>query len=148
MIILSWNCRGSARSSTVQELVDLCKRINPAVLFLMETRANKGRVENLKVKLWFDDCWCVEANGLSGGLGLFRKKDIELEVLKESQNFIHAKCREKVGGAFWICCFVYGNPNFKDRRLLWDRLQCLQLAPGTPWMCIGDFNQILNEEEK
>ena len=143
MNILSWNCRAVAGSSTVQELVDLCQRVHPAILFLMETRAHRSRLEKLRRKLRFDEMYCVEADGLSGGLGLLWKKEILIHVKQATQNFIHADCCEKEGGIFWDGTFIYGNPSFRDRRYLWDKLQQLQLHHNHPWLCIGDFNQIL-----
>ena len=146
MIILSWNCRGSAGTSTVQELVDLCRRVKPAVLFLMETRAKKNKLEELRQRLKFEECFCVEAEGLAGGLGLFWSKEISIQVAEANQNFIHASCCEKDGGSFWDGTFIYGNPNFQERRHLW--VERLQLDPGSPRMCIGDFNQVICQEEK
>ena len=76
MIIISWNCRGLAGTSTIQEITDLYKQVKPAILFLMETRAKKKRLEELKHKLNFDECFCVEAEGVAGGLGLLWNKEI------------------------------------------------------------------------
>ena len=147
MNILSWNCRSVAGPSTVQELVDLCKRVHPAILFPMETRAHRGRLEELRRKLGFDELHCVEADGLSGGLGLFWKKEMLIQVMHANQNFIHVQCYEKDGGAFWDGTFLYGNPSFSDRRHLWNKLQQLQLDHNNPWLCIGDF-KILAQDEK
>lgn len=41
MIVLSWNCREVASSSTILELLDLCKRVKVGLSFLIETKANK-----------------------------------------------------------------------------------------------------------
>ena len=73
----------------------------------------------LKEKLKFDEMFCVEADGFSGGLALFWNREI---VLKANQNFIHIVFYEKNGGSFWDGTFVYGNPNFQERRYLWDKL--------------------------
>ena len=90
----------------------------------------------------------MEADGLSRSLAPFWKKMMEIEVLEDCQNFIHTCYREKDGGIFWESTFVHGNPVFRDRRLLWERIQSLQIQSNCSWMCIGDFNQILLCEEK
>ena len=46
--IISWNYRGVAGAFTVQELMDLCKWFHYAVLFLIETRTQRGRMEELE----------------------------------------------------------------------------------------------------
>ena len=67
MNLISWNCRGLAAASTVHELKDLCQRVKPAILFLMETRAKYQKVEMIHRRLHFDHVFCVEPEGLSGG---------------------------------------------------------------------------------
>ena len=47
----------------------------------METRAKKKRLEELKHKLNFDECFCVEAKGVAGGLGLLWNKEIVIQVI-------------------------------------------------------------------
>ena len=74
MIILSWNCWGVVGASTVQELLSLCNQVKPTILFLMETRAYKNRLEELRQRLRFNELFCVQAEGLSRGLGLLWKK--------------------------------------------------------------------------
>lgn len=66
----------------------------------METRAQRGRIEELKRRLKFDEMFCVEAARLLGGLALLWKKQIDIEVIEDRQNFIHAICCEKEGDPF------------------------------------------------
>ena len=42
---------------------------------------------------------------------------------------------------------MYGNLKFNERTFLWEKLRCLQCNAHSPWMCFGDFNEILNQEE-
>ena len=148
MNVLSWNCRGLAAASTVQELKDLCKRVKPAIVFLMETRAKEAKVEHMRRKLLFDKVFCVEPEGLSGGLCLFWKKEVEVEIIEATKNFIHTFCRSKDDGAGWDSTFIYGNPRFSERRFLWEAIKLLHWEQGSPWMCFGDFNEIAHQEEK
>ena len=69
-------------------------------------------------------------------------------MIEANQNFIHSSCYEKNGGSFWDGTFVFGNLNFRERQQLWSILERLQTDPGAPWMCIGDFNQVICQEEK
>ena len=148
MNLISWNCRGLAAASTVQELKDLCLRVKPVLLFLMETRAKYQKVEEIRRKLHFDYVCCVEPEGLSGGLSLLWSKKLEIEVVDTCKNYIHTFCKVKEDGDMWDATFVYGNPKFSERRYLWDELSRLHTTSTSPWMCIGDFNEILSQEEK
>lgn len=67
MTILSWNCRRLAAPATMYELRELNKSPQPAIIFLMETRAPKGRICTLRRTLRFQSSFCVEPRGLSGG---------------------------------------------------------------------------------
>lgn len=77
MSIISWNCRGMAAPATIRELHELCKADKLAI-FLMETRAPKGRVQRMKRRLKFHKCFVVEPRGLSGGLCVFWNNEVQL----------------------------------------------------------------------
>lgn len=44
--------------------------------------------------------------------------------------------------------FVYGFNKLVDRRPLWDLLESQSLGLSSPWVILGDFNCILNEEKR
>lgn len=148
MMILSWNCRGLAAAATIRELKDLSKKQRPSILFLMETRARRASVDNLRIKLGYQHSHVVEPIGLSGGLCLIWNRDVEIEVMEESQNFIHTIVTSKHDIIGWQCTFVYGDPNPRRRKDLWDNITTLHLRRSNPWCCVGDFNEILHQHEK
>lgn len=138
MTILSWNCRGLVTAATGSELRELCKHYQPAIVFLMETRAPKERIERLRRSLKFSYCFSVEPIGLARALGLLWNDKVEVQFLQASPNFIHTAVLDKERGFHVDYTFVYGNPNFQQRRNLWDRLVSLQQNATRPWSCIGD----------
>ena len=80
MKTISWNCRGIGNPATARELRDLAKAYAPSILFIMKTQIDKYRVENLRYSLGFDSSFAVKSSGRSGGLGLFWKNDVSLDV--------------------------------------------------------------------
>ena len=98
MNAISWNCRGLGATSTVQELRDLCKQLKPTIVFLMETRAKEGKVEELRRGLKFDFKYSIDSDGLLGGLCLLWNKNIDIEVVTACRNYIHTFCRDKEEG--------------------------------------------------
>lgn len=116
MTQISWNCRGLAAASTIRELKELCQPQRPAIIFLMETRAPEGRIDSVRRRLKFQNMFCVEARGLSGGLGLIWNDEVHVQIFKASQNFIHASVMIKESGYIFDCTYVYGNPNYQQRR--------------------------------
>lgn len=149
MTHLSWNCRGmAAAAATINELKEVCRTYQLVVLFLMETRAPKARVEGLRRYLKFKFAFCVEPRGLSGGLCLLWKEPIHLQVFSSSLNFIHCNISDPRGAFEYDCSFVYGNPTFQQRRNLWSKLRALMGDFLRPWCCTGDFNEMVSHFEK
>ncbi|KAJ8899198.1 hypothetical protein K2173_012374 [Erythroxylum novogranatense] len=46
-----------------------------------------------------------------------------------------------------VTCF-YGNPNRSRRHISWNLLRALARQDDKEWACIGDFNELLSQEEK
>lgn len=51
------------------------------------------------------------------------------------------------GGLVFFVTSIYARCGALERLVLWEDLQATDIA-GYPWMVGGDFNVILNEEEK
>lgn len=132
----------------MNELRELNKSYQPAIIFLMETRAPKGRISNLRYKLRFQTSFCVEPRGLSGGLCLLWNDSVSVQVLYHSPNYIHTAVSYNQGGVVFDCTFVYGHPTFQQRRGLWDMLAGFQLCRDMPWCSIGDYNEMLVHTDK
>lgn len=146
--IISWNSRGLAVSTTSRELQDLMKTQKMAILFLMETRAQKKRVERVRRKLKFSNMFYVPAIGIAGGLALLWNKSYCVQVLNSCINYVHTAIQEKKTGNTFEITFVYANPTFDRRRYLWGKLQYLMPRRQGPWCCIGDFNEMCSVTEK
>ncbi|RYQ82931.1 hypothetical protein Ahy_B10g101521 [Arachis hypogaea] len=142
-----WNCRGIAAASTVSELHNLCKKVKPLIVFLMETRANQDRMNRIRRRLNFDKSFCVEPRGLSGGLCLLRKSNTNINVYEWCDNYIKASININ-NGMNWQGVFVYGNPVFQKRRRLWQELTVNNRSREEPQAFLGDFNDILSQDEK
>ena len=147
MSAMSYNCHGAGGDATVRELRDLAKKYAPTVLCLLETQLHKTRVEGLARSLGFDKCFAVSSSGRSGGLGLFWNTDnTEIEILPFSQYHIDAMVTE-VGKDPWRLTAVYGEAQTNERFKTWDMLKYIRSASSLPWMCLGDFNEVLHRHE-
>lgn len=89
MISICWNCRGIRAASTVKELKELIYNFKPHLVFLSETKAKKNRMQNIKRRLNFDDMFVVDCIGRSGGLCLFWKSSVNVDILYSNNNVIH-----------------------------------------------------------
>ncbi|XP_042504810.1 uncharacterized protein LOC122081684 [Macadamia integrifolia] len=147
MKILSWNCRGLGRAPTIRSLLHLSKQEKPDVVFLIETKCGQQRVEQLKRRLCMDDSFSIDSHRASGGLALFWKQHIDLEILSSNRHFIDSMVKLDNGIAFFLTS-VYGDPVRENRQQVWDQLMQLGVERQSDWMCHGDFNSFLSWREK
>lgn len=75
-------------------------------------------------------------------------QEVHIQILDYSMNFIHTVIFAKGDPSDFECSFIYGNPHFQQRRNLWSRILRLNLDRNRPWVCLGDFNEILAAHEK
>ena len=61
----------------------------------------------------------------------FNKHHIDAEILM-------------VNGKQIRCMGVYGHPDMRQRKHTWTLLRQLTGLSSTPWLCFGDFNEILH----
>ena len=146
MSCLSWNCRGLGNAATVGELRNLAKKYAPTVLCVLETQIHKSRMELLKGTLGYDNSFAVSSSGRSGGLGIFWNNKTRVEILPYSQYHIDAIVTE-YGKEPWRLTCVYGDAQTAERHKTWDMLKFIKASSHLPWMCMGDFNEVLLREE-
>lgn len=81
-----------------------------------------------------------------GGLALYWKQHIELEVLSSCHNFIDTII--KAEGKTFHTTFLYGEPDRTKRKLIWSSLTDIGVSRESAWLLTGDFNDILDATEK
>ncbi|KAG7585838.1 Ribonuclease H domain [Arabidopsis thaliana x Arabidopsis arenosa] len=117
-------------------------------------KADEGSTSTAKVsKLSFQECWLgyervitVEPIGKCGGLAVFCKNNIEVEVLFMDKNLIDLQVQFGAKNFFVSC--VYGDPDVTKRGAVWERISRVAVGRKDRWIMLGDFNSILNNGEK
>lgn len=131
---------------TVQKLKEIHKRFSPDIIFLSETKnANKFVLQKCN-SLKFLNSYLIppESHG-SGGLALFWKQGIHLNVISSCKNLINAEINYEKKP--FLTSFVYGDPDYQLRRQLWGKL--LEARDrDVAWILSGDFNDIITNQEK
>ncbi|KAK1354392.1 hypothetical protein POM88_047648 [Heracleum sosnowskyi] len=94
-----------------------------------------------------NNMWAVDREGISGGLLLLWNDKIKVNVLSWSKGHIHAIL---AGQNFlpWFFTGFYGHPVPSLRSQSWDLLRKLEKDIYGAWICGGDFNEIVGNEEK
>ena len=69
-----------------------------------------------------------------------------MEILGYSD--YHVDCSvEEVGFEPWRATVVYGEAQTHLRYKTWDTLKNISTSSSLPWLCLGDFNEVLRPDE-
>lgn len=146
MNIFCWNCRGAGKAATVRELHDFARQFTPTLFCIVETQMDSTRVEAMAGTLGFDSSYAVSSQGRSGGIGLFWNNSVLVEILGYSDYHLDVSVEEH-GSAKWRMTCVYGEARTHLRHQTWTTLKNIGTLSDLPWLCIGDFNEVLRPDE-
>ncbi|CAL1395984.1 unnamed protein product [Linum trigynum] len=151
MRTFSYNCPGLGNTRVVGALKSLLRQTTPSLVFLSETKQIEEYNEEFRKKLGYDkgDAWSTnqEGGGRAGGVALWWKEEVLVQVMSSSLHHIDAKVIEK-DGVVWRFTGVYGWSKNEDKHNMWELMTLLNDQWRGPWLCGGDFNQIVNSGEK
>ncbi|KAK0572934.1 hypothetical protein LWI29_000634 [Acer saccharum] len=113
----------------------------------METKSGQARMEILRVKLGFEGKLVVNSVGTSGGLCLFWAAGFQVSLLSYTLAHIDVRLLSPCN-RWWRLTGFYGNPDSSQRIHSWNLLRRLSGLSSLPWVCLGDFNEVLDDVEK
>ncbi|XP_060973975.1 uncharacterized protein LOC133039163 [Cannabis sativa] len=145
---ISWNARGLGNPNALRHLRLLVQQQSPHVLFLMETKLAQNSNSRIRQLLHFPNGLEVPRVGLSGGLMLFWTDVVDVTLLNMGPTFFD--CYMKFNGwpNFHFTGF-YGAPEIANKSDSWTLFQRFgDVAPLLPWLTMGDFNEILSNNDK
>ena len=105
-------------------------------------------MKKVKLKLGFVNGFYVQRQGRGGGLAMFWRKEVNLEIKSYLKYHIDVVVTEEASGFKWRLTGFYGHPKTQRRKESWRFLNTLKSQFRLPWLCFGDFNEILPQEEK
>jgi hypothetical protein len=88
----------------------------------------------------------VSSVGQGGGLVLFWKVPFSVELLGYNSSCIDVVITAE-SGKKWRTSFVYGEPRREKRHEFWNFMRDLKTQWDGPWICCGDFNEALSQDE-
>jgi hypothetical protein len=114
----------------------------------METRMQQNKADRVRIKLGFDNCFVVNSKGKSGGLMLLWNSSCGVEIQNYSRRHINAVVQRLPDDLKWKFTGFYGHPEASRRTESWALLRHLASLSPEPWLCLGDFNEIVCMGEK
>ena len=125
----------------------MVRKKDPLVLFLSETKLEDKRLEMLRCKWNFAGKFVVLGRGRSGGLAMFWCQGVVVSISSYSHHHIDAFIEPNTINA-WRCTSFYGSPTVEGKMAAWDILRVLKNHNPLPWLCTGDFNELVSRDEK
>ena len=117
----------------------------------METKQTVDEMRNLKEDLHFIGGLVVPCDrswgGRWGGLVMLWKDDVDLHIQTYSPHHIDAIIQINARNPWRITGF-YGYPEESHKHESWILLRHLHSRMSMPWVCIGDYNELLSSDEK
>ncbi|KAL0395126.1 UNVERIFIED_CONTAM: hypothetical protein Slati_4478800 [Sesamum latifolium] len=132
---------------TVQGLGNLIRDCHPALVFVAETKCSANHIDRLKYRFDMNGVG-VDARGKNGGLAFLWAKSVDVLLQSFSQNHIDVSIRLSEEQEWWRFTKIYGEPDAGKWELTWKLLARLQGQSSRPWLCAGDFNELLDQSEK
>ncbi|XP_028784473.1 uncharacterized protein LOC114740485 [Neltuma alba] len=95
-----------------------------------------------------DEEFYVDPRGRSGGLALWWKLDVTVNIWYHSKNIIHMSLDSSTMAAPKYVTCVYGAPRIEDKMAVWNKMRSIGAKINDSWICSGDFNDVLSISEK
>lgn len=126
----------------------MVKKKKPKMVFLMETKSQNIKMEQMRIQLGFDNTFVEDCVGKSGDLALLWMTEAGVEMKNFRRRHINVVVSSPMSVVPWKFTGFYGHPNASKRSEAWSLLRFLAQMEPAPWVCLGDFNEILNLSEK
>ena len=149
MKLLMWNVRGAGSSAFRDHLLQHINTHKPGIVLVVETRLSGSRAVEVCESLPFTNFRIQDANTFKGGLWLlWNGAEVNVEPISSNFQVIHANIKVSPNTSPWLLSCIYASPKLEERLLLWEHLKNLSSLNNLPWMCIGDFNELLSQQDK
>ena len=108
----------------------------------------EDRALGLRRCLGFPNAIVVKSEGPSGGLMLLWRHDVVAAELSKSKSHIDVllSC-DALRITQWRVTGFHGEPRRERRKESWHLMRFLRAQSDSPWLCLGDFNEVLFAEE-
>ncbi|KAL0303975.1 UNVERIFIED_CONTAM: hypothetical protein Sradi_6265600 [Sesamum radiatum] len=90
----------------------------------------------------------VDSRGKSGGFALLWRKSVDVLVQSFSRHHIYISVRLNETQVWWRFMGIHREPETCNRDITWNILSKLSKQSNRPWVCAGDFNEIIDQSEK
>jgi len=150
MRLAFWNIRGFHLPLKQKGVEAMVRKREIGLLAVLETKLSESALDVFLRRRFIG--WKQVNNFASHGGGriliLYDPLKIQLDTLEVLPQIIHCRVVCKLSSVSFIGSFVYGFHSIVTRRSLWENLIRWGVTLSEPWLLMGDFNNILRQEER
>lgn len=147
MKIIVWNFRGLGNHLTFQTLHKILIGWGLRLYFLCETKGVVTKLESDCRKLRYNCCLVVGRSNSGGGLALMCWHELDVNVRSYSLHYTDIVIKKNKELSWWFIG-IYGHLETGMKRHTYELLYCLNSSFYLLWVCEGDFNKVLELNEK
>ncbi|XP_074315549.1 uncharacterized protein LOC141651749 [Silene latifolia] len=136
---------GLGNPDAVGGLRNLIRWEAPSIMFLCETKLNSRDMRKIRGSLVDYNGVEIDSVGRSGGLAVLWQGEVSCSLHSATVHYIDLDVDYE--GKNWRFTGFYGWHVVQDRHLSWQHLRLLAGVSDGPWICMGDFNEILFSNE-
>ncbi|XP_059074842.1 uncharacterized protein LOC131874910 [Cryptomeria japonica] len=150
MKITTWNVRGLSAPDKKCLVKSAIQRISGDIIMLQETKLNEEKASFFKSfsRMWDGDF--QEVNGFVGGLAvLWNPNKVLVCLISKQENWMQCKVRVLQEDLVFSLFNVYGLTKIEEKKRVWKEIsEQIRMVDSEKVIVAGDFNAILNNEEK
>ncbi|XP_021861101.2 uncharacterized protein [Spinacia oleracea] len=150
MKLVVWNVRGASKNDFIPYSWDIISNHKPSIFIILESKNDEDRAQSVAKFLGFDKVIVVPAEGRRGGVWMFYNPNIVSLIThhEKTPSYFHALFKLNPNQPEVLIAGIYAPSTSTKRHELWHELQASLPPPSTPWLVLGDLNEVTNQAEK
>lgn len=112
-------------------------------MIIMETHVQFHRIAPFWANVGYQAIAIMEANGHVGGLWVLMQTGLRYAITILDTDAHSITFQIASSDSQWVCTGIYASPKPALSPVLWQHLCDLSATITSPWLMIGDFNEIL-----
>lgn len=124
------------------------REVNPMGIFLIETKISDDRVQSVFRRLGFSFFVSFPPVRCTGGLAFCWCPGLVFDILMFPSSILHLFIQPGGGRVDFLCSFMYEPPLWRHKETFWKELASLNSFGVHPWVCTGDFNEVVKLSKK
>ncbi|XP_060212197.1 uncharacterized protein LOC132639796 [Lycium barbarum] len=150
MKVITWNVRDINKLYKHRELKVFIKENKVGVIAIAEHRVKEIRAAKLIKKLVPGWSWCNNYNSCPKGRIwiLWNPNLVDFRKLHKHGQLIHGEVYIHSIGLRFLFTAVYGLHTIQDRRGMWNELKGLNQNITQAWIAMGDYNSVLDPDDR